>query len=215
MEIKMNMGFIKLHKSMLDWEWIREPNVVILFLHILLRANYKDKNHKGNLIKRGSFVTSRDELAHKTGLTVQQVRTALSHLKSTNEITIKTSRKGSIITVTNWDNYQDINQQDNQKVTSTKNNNKNINILKKENNNINIITKEKKQYGEYGHVFLTDEQMEKLIDKFGEKRTNEMIEKMDIYVEGTGKKYKNYYSTALNWFKKEKPVKRNLTMFDF
>ncbi|WP_326494329.1 hypothetical protein [Sphingobacterium sp. UT-1RO-CII-1] len=39
-------------------------------------------------------------------MTVQQIRTSLTKLKSTNEITIKTTNKGTVITIVNYDFYQ-------------------------------------------------------------------------------------------------------------
>ena len=99
-------GFIKLHRQLLDWEWYKDLPVRILFEHCLLRANYKTKNWQGIVIEVGSFVTSYDNLAFETGLTVQQVRTAIKKLKSTGEITTNSTNKFTLITVVNWEEYQ-------------------------------------------------------------------------------------------------------------
>lgn len=130
----MNKGFIQLHRSLLEWEWYDDNNTKILFLHCLLKANYKDKNYRGKTIKRGSFVTGRDVLANELGLSVQQVRTSLTKLKSTNEITIKSSSQGTIIEVVKYNDYQEVTNKatdeqptNNQQVTTT---NKSNNIKK-------------------------------------------------------------------------------------
>ena len=81
-------------------------------------ANWEDKNWEGQVIKRGSFVTSRSILAKETGLTVQQLRTALDKLISTNELTRSTTNKYTVITVTNYDKYQNYNHVDNQQTTN-------------------------------------------------------------------------------------------------
>ncbi len=124
----MNKGFIQLHRSLLEWEWYDDNNTKILFLHCLLKANYKDKNYRGSSIKRGSFVTGRDVLAKELGLSVQQVRTSLTKLKSTNEITINSSSQGTVIEVIKYNDYQEVtnkttNEQptSNQQVTTTNN----------------------------------------------------------------------------------------------
>ena len=124
----MSQGWIKLHRSILDWEWYDDVNVMRLFLHCLFKANHKDKRYRGTLVKRGTFLTGRDLLAAQTGLTVQQIRTSLDKLKSTNELTIKSSRQGSVVEVVNYDKYQTAtntttNEQptSNQRVTSNKN----------------------------------------------------------------------------------------------
>lgn len=100
-------GWIKLHRKMLNWEWMDEPNMVALFLHCLLKANYEDKEYKGELIRRGELVTSVRKLAKETGLTVQQTRNTLDKLISTQSITKWISASNhTIIRVTEYEKYQ-------------------------------------------------------------------------------------------------------------
>jgi hypothetical protein len=103
-----SQGWIKLHRSILDWEWYDDPNTKIVFLHLLLKANHKDKAYKGVLVKRGEVVTGRLVLSAELRLSEQQIRTSLNRLKSTNEITIKTTNKNSVITIVNYDLYQEV-----------------------------------------------------------------------------------------------------------
>ena len=76
-----------------------------------MRANYTDKKWRDIVVKRGQFITSYENLASATGLTVQQVRTAIEKLQSTNEITYKSTSHYSVITVKNYNLYQDSNKQ--------------------------------------------------------------------------------------------------------
>ena len=99
-------GWIKIHRQLLEWEWYDDMKVFRLFIHCLLKANHADKKYKGQLVKRGTFLTSRDLLSNETGLTVREVRTALGKLISTNELTNVSTSKGSVITVINYDKYQ-------------------------------------------------------------------------------------------------------------
>ena len=71
----------------------------------------------GETIPRGSFVTSLDSLAKELGLSVQEIRTALKHLISTGELTSKSTNKYSIITVVNYEMYQQVNKQPNSPLT--------------------------------------------------------------------------------------------------
>lgn len=112
------LGYIKLHRSLLDWEWYNDSVVKDVFLHLLLSANHKDNKYKGIEIKKGQLLTGRLKLASDLNLTEMQIRTALKKLKSTNEITIKTTSKYSIISIKNWDKYQQDNQQNNQQITN-------------------------------------------------------------------------------------------------
>lgn len=102
----MNGGYIKIHRQMLEWEWWSDANTTRLWLYLLLAANYEDKRWQGMVIERGQLVTSREHLSEATGLSVQQVRTCLERLKSTSEITIKTTNKYTLITICKYADYQ-------------------------------------------------------------------------------------------------------------
>lgn len=113
----MDGGFIKIDRGILDWEWYSDINTTRLFIHLILKANWKDGRFQGQEIKRGSFVTSYLKLAEETELTVNQVRTSLNKLKSTGEITVKSQSKFSVITVKNYCLYQDISQSNHSQIT--------------------------------------------------------------------------------------------------
>ena len=87
----MKENWIKLHSKILEWGWYKNNNVFRVFIHCLLKANWKDGEFEGQIIPRGSFITGRKELSKQLMMTEQEIRTALKHLKSTNEITIKTT----------------------------------------------------------------------------------------------------------------------------
>jgi DNA-binding transcriptional MerR regulator len=81
-------GWIKIHRKMLKWKWYQDSNTKSLFFHLLLMANYEPSTYKNKFVDIGCFITSRSKLAKQTGLTVSQVRTALKHLESSNEIVV-------------------------------------------------------------------------------------------------------------------------------
>ena len=110
-------GFILLHRKIVEWEWYQNPNTFRVFLHCLLMANYTDGRFEGMDIKRGQFVTSLPNLSKQTRLSVQQVRTALDHLKLTGEITDYSTSKFRVITVVKYDQYQQDNRQNNSQST--------------------------------------------------------------------------------------------------
>lgn len=119
-----------------------------VFLHLLITVNWTDKKWKGQEIKRGSIVSSYEKLATETGLSVMQVRTAIKKLRSTGEITSKSSNKNTVFIVNNYDLYQVGNKQNNEPVTS-KEQTDNIQITttkeskevkKEKNNNIKRFT---------------------------------------------------------------------------
>ena len=103
----MRLGFVKLHRKLIDWEWYQCPNTFRLFIHLLLLANHKPNKWQSYDIDRGQVLTGRKVLSSALGITEQQIRTSINKLKSTNDITIKTTNKFSLVTVVNYSSYQD------------------------------------------------------------------------------------------------------------
>ena len=117
-----------MYRSFLDWEWYPDTNCVRLALHFILKANYRAKKWKGLIIDRGQLVTSRGQLSEETGLSEMQIRTAIDKLDNCGFITKSGTRKYTIITVCNYDLYQQAQDgfdngckpTDNQQITTTK-----------------------------------------------------------------------------------------------
>jgi DnaD/phage-associated family protein len=157
-------GFIKIYRSLLQWEWYEDINTTRLFIHCLLMANWEDNNWQGLLLKRGSFVTSINRLSKETGLTVQQTRTAINKLKSTCNITSKTTSKYTVISIQNYDKLQENNKQiTNEQQTNNTQVNKKITTTKEYKN---IRTKE------YNIYFFLEE-------SFGRTITSVEMRKLD------------------------------------
>lgn len=109
--------YIKLDQKILSWGWYKNVNTFKLFLHLLLKANCEDIKIQGIEIPRGSFISSYQTLASETGLTVQNVRTALNNLKSTGELIIDPHSTFSIFTLKNYGDYQTYNIAINKQIT--------------------------------------------------------------------------------------------------
>ena len=140
-------GWVKLYRRFLNWQWFSRPEMVQIFIYILLSAAHKDHVWQCINIRRGEFPTSVDSLVRATGLTTQQVRTCLSRLERTGEIVRKSTNKYTIISICNFDNYQiadeDEQQTNNNQITNNQqSNNKQITTLGewKESNNDNNST---------------------------------------------------------------------------
>jgi hypothetical protein len=99
-------GFISLHRSLLKWEWYDDINTTRLFIHLLLTVNHYDETWRGIKIMRGQILTSTAKLSRETRLSVRQIRVAMTHLISTNEVTIKTTPQHTVITISQYDKYQ-------------------------------------------------------------------------------------------------------------
>lgn len=102
----IDCGFVKVNRALQYWGWYKEINTKVLFIHMLIKANWKDEKFRGTTVPRGSFVSSISKLAEETGLTNDEVRTAISHLLKTNEITKQSTNKFTVFTVVNYSLYQ-------------------------------------------------------------------------------------------------------------
>lgn len=113
--------------------------------------------------------------------------------------------------------FQDLEKQDLEKQPQL---NTNILNTNKENTNIlntnNNIAKEKQvrhKYGNYGRVLLTDAEMNRLIEEFGEEPILKQIELLDEYIESNNNKnkYTNFNlvlrkSIRENWFNNNRNI---------
>ena len=96
-------GYVKIERKILDWEWYKDTNTKSLFLHMILTAEWSNEPPKS---ARGTLVSSIRSLSEETGLTVAQVRTALSHLETTGEVSYERKGNATEYTVNKYNLYQ-------------------------------------------------------------------------------------------------------------
>ena len=121
------------------------------------------------LIKAGQYRTGRIKLSAETGLSEQQIRTCLKRLESTSEITIAKYNKFSVITITNWNQYQQKNEKSTSEIT---NNQPATNQQLTTNNNVNNKNNEKQnnkyidQFEEFWNLYGIKKGRKKCEDKY-------------------------------------------------
>lgn len=124
-------GWIKLHRSLLEWEWFDDHNATRLLIFLLISVNHEEKKWKGITIKAGSMVFSWETLSQSIGLSIQQLRSAMKKLESSSEINRQSTNQFQIVTLVKWDklqsekktvtgNQQANQQTDNKRITTTK-----------------------------------------------------------------------------------------------
>ena len=52
----LGTGYIRLYRSLLNWEWYQDRNTKAVFLHLLLTANYEPQKWQGIVVERGQIV---------------------------------------------------------------------------------------------------------------------------------------------------------------
>ncbi len=208
----MNEGFIKLFRSLLDWEWYDDINVKVLFIHLLLKCNYQDKTWRWIKIKKWELLTSRENLSIETKLSVMQIRTALKKLKSTGDITIKTTNNYTLLKLNNYNKYNWNNQQHNQQITN-----------KQLTDNQQITTtKERKEIKKDNNIIINNntEQSSEIIkeveDRFWNKEINELQDFIKQQVELSGFIYKawKYERARIKNLLTAKKIQELLEKFD-
>lgn len=98
--------FIKIDRNIRRWRWYQDANTLRVFLDLLIEANIGDRDFMNVAVSRGQTVTSYEALAKRLRLSVQNVRTAFDHLRMTGEIETKAYNRFQLVTIVNYDVYQ-------------------------------------------------------------------------------------------------------------
>lgn len=222
-------GFIKLYRSMLSWEWYDDNITKAVFLHLLLTVNIKDNNWHGIEIKRGSRISSYSNLANELNLTIRQARTAITHLETTGEVTRLSHPKFTVFTLNNYDKFQQATsktlderhsndkhfdkvatskRQQYKKVKNIRNKEYMLHVCDSESADFESSAQPENEhdttqtYGKF--IKLRSEQYSELVSCYGQATVSEYIERIDNYIENSGKKpYANHYSTMKRWLDKD------------
>lgn len=109
--------YIKLNRKIKNWRWFSDVNTAHFFVYCLLSANWKEGYFKDKKVERGQFIRTYMNMSAESGLSVQNIRTAIKHLISTGEITVNLTGNGRgatlVITVVNYEKYQQCNTKNN------------------------------------------------------------------------------------------------------
>ena len=103
-----NTGWIKIYRSLLYWEWADVPEMMALWVRLLLMANHDTTTWHGVTIEAGQLVTTYDQLAAVSGLSVKQVRLCMSRLAESGQITIERAGKRQLVSISNYKQFQEL-----------------------------------------------------------------------------------------------------------
>ena len=107
-------GWIKIHRSIEEWEWESNPLMYYFWVRLLVRVNHEDKEWQGETIPRGSMVTSLSKMSSEFHLSVKQIRVFLERLTKGKQLVVKTTNKWTKITICKYDDYQVVGQAEGQ-----------------------------------------------------------------------------------------------------
>lgn len=198
--------------------WIEEQEKGVYYSNFYLKLCLKAMNSEGRLIRKvGEMLIPYDvkTLSKITGVDQDTVIVAMELLKRTGLIEILengeiylTQLKNMIGSESKWAEKKRLQRakgqsEDNVPLLSgqcpTEKEKEKEKDKEKDKDKDKDKKKIKHKYGNYNHVLLTDNEKENLLNELDEYKFNLVIEKLDEYIEETGKKYKNHYLTIKRW----------------
>ena len=106
----MNRGYVKLWRKSLDAGWLQNHQLWAFWSWSLMKATYKEFDQIVGFqtihLMPGDFIFGRKKAAKELKISDRSIRTILNFLKTSGNLTIKTTNKFSIISIANWETYQ-------------------------------------------------------------------------------------------------------------
>lgn len=100
-------GYIKLYRKMTKWQWYSDEVMFRVFMHLLLTANYEPMYWRDIKVDRGQTVVSVSKLSETLKYAKATVHRALIRLESSGEIKRQPNARYTIVTIVNYNSYQD------------------------------------------------------------------------------------------------------------
>ncbi|MFR2528740.1 MAG: hypothetical protein ACLS9F_13865 [Clostridium paraputrificum] len=208
-------GWIKLHRCVRsNWVWNDKPfNRGSAWLDLLMLVNHQDKKiiFNGILtnVEKGSCITSLRKLSERWGWSISKTKRFFEQLQDEKMLSFKSDTKKTLVTIENWDLYQ---CSETEIVTPKENKSKTEEKQKETNKNEENDKNDKEVYIDLKFVDeviekvkLTQEQYNKLINKYDKEYVHKEILGLDNYiVNGKGAKYKDHYRTLNTWLRTRK-----------
>ena len=209
-------GWIKLHRKTLDNPIImKDKDYLVVWIYLLLHATHTEYDTifegKRITLQKGQLITGRKVIAKKLDISESKVQRILKTFENEHQIEQQTSSKNRLVSILNWEAYQQTEQQDEQQVNNkrttseqqvnTNKNDKNIKNDKNGKNGINNNSKKnqepKKHFADF--VTMTNVEYERLVNTYGKQFADQCIEVLDNYKGSSGKTYISDYRAILSW----------------
>ena len=97
------MTWYKQDRNLFERMWAKDDKMIAVYVYLHCCAYLRDGMLHGQLIRRGSCPTTRSAIMEATGLSESEVKLRLRRLQDVGEIIVKTSNRGMIITICDYD----------------------------------------------------------------------------------------------------------------
>lgn len=163
----INQGWVSIHRKIQDKGWYKDSQYVHLWVHIIMKCNHAGKEFLWNgeikHIERGQFITGRKSLSYETGITESKIQRILKCFESEQQIEQQMYSKFRLITVKNYEKYQNSEQQNEQHMNSRRtaseqqvNTNNNDNNVNNDNKLFSSKKPKNKPYRDYDRFQMDD-----------------------------------------------------------
>ena len=114
-------GWVKIHRKILDNPIsCKDSDYLAVWIYLLLNATHKeyDALFKGKRItlQKGQLITGTISISKKMNINKDKVQRILKSFENDKQITQQTSNKNRLISIINWNEYQDIDKQNDKQV---------------------------------------------------------------------------------------------------
>ena len=199
----MNSGYIKLYRKVLEHPIYSKMQYFRVWLHLLLKANHKDKtfifNNKNTTVKAGSFIGSLRGISKELKISISTVKMIIDYLISERMIEHKPNNKFSLFTIVQWDLYQSNEHKTARQLNASRTLAETNNNDKNDKNNNTIDAFEKLNLAEQKKFMAWLE-----LKGYDLNLAKELQERIVIWCRQNGKTYKNYIAALQNWLNKER-----------
>ena len=114
-------GWVKIHRKILDNPIsCKDSDYLAVWIYLLLNATHKEYdalfNGKRITLQKGQLITGTISISKKMNINKDKVQRILKSFENDKQITQQTSNKNRLISIINWNEYQDIDKQNDKQV---------------------------------------------------------------------------------------------------